>query len=58
MTDKDREMLVRVDERTARLIEWTKAHTELHTRLSLAFAAATVTTVLALVTTIVNLFGR
>lgn len=55
MTDKDREMLIRVDERTARLVEWTKAHVELHNRLTLAFIGAVVSTVLALATTIVNL---
>jgi hypothetical protein len=45
-----------MDERTARLVEWTRTHTELHTRLSQAFVAAVVSTVLALGTTLANMF--
>jgi hypothetical protein len=55
MTEKDREMLIRVDERTARLEKWTMTHVELHTRLSIAFIGAVVSTVLALATTVVSL---
>jgi hypothetical protein len=55
MTEKDREMLIRVDERTARLEKWTVTHVELHTRLSLAFAGAVVSMVVALATTVVSL---
>jgi hypothetical protein len=53
-TEKD-ELLIRVDERTLRLEGWTKTHVELHTRLSLAFVGAVVSTVLALATTVVSL---
>jgi hypothetical protein len=49
------ELLIRVDERTLRQEGWTKTHVELHTRLSLAFIGAVVSTILALATTTVSL---
>lgn len=56
MTDVEKdELLIRVDERTARLERWTLGHVELHTKLSLAFIGAVVSTVLALLTTVVSL---
>lgn len=49
------ELLVRVDERTAQLVGWTERHTTLHTKLALAFIGASVSALLALGTTVVNL---
>jgi hypothetical protein len=49
------ELLIRVDERTARLEKWTETHVELHARLSLAFMAAVVSALLGLGTTVVSL---
>jgi len=55
MTSQERdELLIRLDERTERLEEWTKTHIALHTRLSAAFIAASVSTVLALGTTLAS----
>ena len=49
------ELLIRVDERTERLVKWTETHVELHTKLSLAFVAAVVSAILGLGTTVVSL---
>ena len=56
MTHEEKtDLLIRVDERTARLEKWSVTHVELHTRLSLAFVAAAVSALLALGTTVVSL---
>jgi hypothetical protein len=56
MTPQERdELLIRLDERTARLERWTATHVELHTRLSMAFISAVVSTALALGATVVSL---
>jgi hypothetical protein len=49
------DMLVRIDERTKSLVEWTNGHIELHNKLSLAFISAVVSTFLALSATVVSL---
>jgi hypothetical protein len=49
------ELLIRVDERAARLEQWTITHIDLHTKLSLAFVAAIVSAILGLGTTVVSL---
>ena len=48
-------LLMRLDERTAHLVAWTKTHADLHTRLTLAFMGAVVSALLALGTTMVSL---
>ncbi|MBE3045969.1 hypothetical protein IMZ48_26205 [Candidatus Bathyarchaeota archaeon] len=56
MTHEEKEeLLIRVDERTARLEQWTTTHVDLHTRLSMAFAAAMISAILGLGTTITGL---
>jgi len=56
MTHEEKvELLIRVDERTEQLVEWTNKHVELHARLSQAFVAAVVSAILALGTTVVSL---
>lgn len=56
MTPAERdELLIRLDERTERLEEWTTGHVSLHTRLATAFISAVVSTVLALGTTVTSL---
>jgi len=56
MTSQERnDLLIRVDARTEQLVGWTQEHQRLHERLSSAFIAAVVSTLLALGTTAVNL---
>jgi hypothetical protein len=48
MTSVERsELLIRVDERTARLEKWTSNHMEHHRRLFLAFVSAAISIILA-----------
>lgn len=56
MTSQERnDLLIRVDARTEQLVKWTEEHVHLHARLSSAFIAAVVSTVLALGTTVTSL---
>ena len=56
MTSQERnDLLIRVDARTEQLVGWTQEHQRLHERLSSAFIAAVVSTLLALGTTAANL---
>ncbi len=56
MTREERNaLLIRLDERTEYLTKWTERHIELHTRLTLAFVGAAISSLLALGTTVVSL---
>jgi hypothetical protein len=56
MTHEERDaLLIRLDEWRIHQMRWTETHMQLHARLSSAFIAAVVSTVLALGTTIVSL---
>lgn len=59
MTNEERDaLLMRVDERTARMEKWTETHMALHTKLYFAFVASTVSIIIALGTAVVNLLDH